>query len=308
MHAREVTLHDLNVIHDGSDLQGPLRIHLHVSVPRFIFRYHTLRDQIARLNLAAEGDEGEQLVAYDHREFLESGRPARHNHMIFAETEEYHDEQEEPEGAVQDYEEQQHEETPEAQTANYTEDPATETHQAPSGLPQDPATGDNSESASGDHQDAEPNKNDQTIENYPEGASTNTDNISSPHDEEPPVQHEAQDENGTVHPDHAESTEHEQPTESVDYSEQCIEETQDGAASDLPEELVLEYPEDADSDAKFAESGDADSSLQQTADQELRNTPEATDVAGSLTALMSDESHGTEEGMPQFYCFIKTLN
>lgn len=75
MHAREVTLHDLNVIHDGSDLQGPLRIHLHVSVPRFIFRYHTLRDQIARLNLAAEGGEEQPHATYDQerqqqREFV----------------------------------------------------------------------------------------------------------------------------------------------------------------------------------------------------------------------------------------------
>jgi hypothetical protein len=60
-HAREVTLHDLNVLHDGSDLSGPLRLRLHVVVPRFILRYHMLRDQIARLNLAVE-EEGQQVV------------------------------------------------------------------------------------------------------------------------------------------------------------------------------------------------------------------------------------------------------
>ena len=62
-HAREVTLHDLNVLHDGSDLSGPLRLQLHLVVPRFIVRYHMLRDQISRLNLATEGgEEGEQVT------------------------------------------------------------------------------------------------------------------------------------------------------------------------------------------------------------------------------------------------------
>lgn len=57
IHAREVTLHDLNVIHDGSDIAGPLRLRLRSSVPRFAFRYHQLRDQIARLHLATESAE-----------------------------------------------------------------------------------------------------------------------------------------------------------------------------------------------------------------------------------------------------------
>ncbi|KIM87614.1 hypothetical protein PILCRDRAFT_285428 [Piloderma croceum F 1598] len=69
-HAREITLHDLNVLHDGSDLSGPLRLQLHLTVPRFIIRYHMLRDQVARLNLAAEeGEEGEQAIAqHEHRD------------------------------------------------------------------------------------------------------------------------------------------------------------------------------------------------------------------------------------------------
>ncbi|EGN96167.1 hypothetical protein SERLA73DRAFT_76157 [Serpula lacrymans var. lacrymans S7.3] len=54
VYAREVTLHDLNVLHDGSDITGPLRIQLRVAAPRFILRYHLLQDQIARINLAAE--------------------------------------------------------------------------------------------------------------------------------------------------------------------------------------------------------------------------------------------------------------
>lgn len=66
MHARDVTLHDLNVLHDGSDLPGPLRLHLHVIIPRFILRYHMLRDQIARLNLVAEGADSEQVAPPEH--------------------------------------------------------------------------------------------------------------------------------------------------------------------------------------------------------------------------------------------------
>ncbi|KAI0057102.1 hypothetical protein BV25DRAFT_1995146 [Artomyces pyxidatus] len=54
IYAREVSLHDLNVLHDGSDLTGPLRIRLRTITPRFIDRYHSLRDQIARLNFVDE--------------------------------------------------------------------------------------------------------------------------------------------------------------------------------------------------------------------------------------------------------------
>jgi hypothetical protein len=58
IYAREVTLHELNVLHDGSDFSGPLRIQLQSVIPRFITRYHLLQDQIARLNIANEaGDE-----------------------------------------------------------------------------------------------------------------------------------------------------------------------------------------------------------------------------------------------------------
>lgn len=54
----------MNILHDGSDLSGPLRLYLHAVVPRFILRYHMLRDQIARLNLAAEA-ESEQLISHE---------------------------------------------------------------------------------------------------------------------------------------------------------------------------------------------------------------------------------------------------
>ncbi|ETW85679.1 hypothetical protein HETIRDRAFT_457448 [Heterobasidion irregulare TC 32-1] len=56
IYAREVTLHDLNVLHDGSDLSGPLRLRLLSVVPRFIDRYRSLKDQIDRLNLADDSD------------------------------------------------------------------------------------------------------------------------------------------------------------------------------------------------------------------------------------------------------------
>ncbi|KAI0646894.1 hypothetical protein C8Q79DRAFT_956855 [Trametes meyenii] len=61
VYAHEVTLHELNVLHDGSDLHGPLRLRLKVLTPRFVTRYHVLREQIARLNLTADGEEPHQL-------------------------------------------------------------------------------------------------------------------------------------------------------------------------------------------------------------------------------------------------------
>lgn len=60
VHVHEVTLHDLNVLHDGADLSGPLRLELRVTSPRFISRYNALREQIARLDLAAEGRDGDE--------------------------------------------------------------------------------------------------------------------------------------------------------------------------------------------------------------------------------------------------------
>ena len=54
MYAHEVTLHELDVIHDGSDLRGPMRLRLKLFTPRFVTRYSALRDQIARLNVDDE--------------------------------------------------------------------------------------------------------------------------------------------------------------------------------------------------------------------------------------------------------------
>ncbi|KAF7359389.1 hypothetical protein MSAN_01281500 [Mycena sanguinolenta] len=56
LYAREVTLHDLNVLHDGSSIAGPLRLRLKSVIPRFIIRYHLLQDQVSRLNLVPAGD------------------------------------------------------------------------------------------------------------------------------------------------------------------------------------------------------------------------------------------------------------
>ena len=52
MHAREISLHDLNVLHHGLDLTGPLRLRLRTVLPRFINRYRSLQGQITRLNVA----------------------------------------------------------------------------------------------------------------------------------------------------------------------------------------------------------------------------------------------------------------
>ena len=52
MHAREISLHDLNILHHGLDLIGPLRLRLRTVLPRFINRYRGLQGQITRLNVA----------------------------------------------------------------------------------------------------------------------------------------------------------------------------------------------------------------------------------------------------------------
>lgn len=52
-------MHDLNAIHDGIGLTGPLRVTLQSVVPRFITRYNVLRDQITRLTLSGDADEEE---------------------------------------------------------------------------------------------------------------------------------------------------------------------------------------------------------------------------------------------------------
>ncbi|KAG1774269.1 hypothetical protein EV702DRAFT_1047835 [Suillus placidus] len=64
VYAHEISLHDLNVLHDGSDFTGPLRIHLRSAIPRFILRYRLLQEQISRLDLAAGVDENVAAEGY----------------------------------------------------------------------------------------------------------------------------------------------------------------------------------------------------------------------------------------------------
>ncbi|KAG0706353.1 hypothetical protein DFH29DRAFT_170074 [Suillus ampliporus] len=75
VYAQEISLHDLNVLHDGSDFAGPLRIHLRSAMPRLILRYRLLQEQISRLDLAAGVGENapEEAVGYD---------PADHHHAV----------------------------------------------------------------------------------------------------------------------------------------------------------------------------------------------------------------------------------
>ncbi|KAF9484714.1 hypothetical protein BDN70DRAFT_989416 [Pholiota conissans] len=57
IYAREVTLHDLNVLHDVSGINGLLRIRLSAISPRFISRYQHLQSQISRLDLGILAEE-----------------------------------------------------------------------------------------------------------------------------------------------------------------------------------------------------------------------------------------------------------
>nr|GAT52126.1 predicted protein [Mycena chlorophos] len=62
IYAREVSLHDLNVLHDASNISGPLRLRLNPVSPRFIVRYHALQAHIARLTTAdVDAEEQEPL-------------------------------------------------------------------------------------------------------------------------------------------------------------------------------------------------------------------------------------------------------
>ncbi|KAH0830268.1 hypothetical protein J3R83DRAFT_1633 [Lanmaoa asiatica] len=71
VHSREISLHDLNILHDGSDFVGPLRLLLRAIVPRFVIRYYALQEQLQRLNAAAETGEGEHDE--EHHEHYDTG-------------------------------------------------------------------------------------------------------------------------------------------------------------------------------------------------------------------------------------------
>ncbi|TCD65410.1 hypothetical protein EIP91_002709 [Steccherinum ochraceum] len=63
VHAPEITIHDLNDLHDRAGLQGPLRMKMRTLTPRFISRYYALREQLSRLDVGLEeqpADDSEQ--------------------------------------------------------------------------------------------------------------------------------------------------------------------------------------------------------------------------------------------------------
>lgn len=76
MHAREISLHDLNVLHHGLDLIGPLRLRLRTVLPRFINRYRGLQSQVTRLDVVrsathpAEDEPSEEQAFVGSRESL----------------------------------------------------------------------------------------------------------------------------------------------------------------------------------------------------------------------------------------------
>ncbi|KAJ7632239.1 hypothetical protein FB45DRAFT_911894 [Roridomyces roridus] len=67
VYAREVTLHDLNVLHDASAVAGPLRLRLSSIVPRFIVRYHLLQDKVSRLHIATGNEESHPDESVHHK-------------------------------------------------------------------------------------------------------------------------------------------------------------------------------------------------------------------------------------------------
>ncbi|KAH9966481.1 hypothetical protein BC827DRAFT_668297 [Russula dissimulans] len=56
VHAREISLHDINVLHHGLGLIGPLRLRLRTVLSRFMRRYRGLQDQITRFNIAGSAN------------------------------------------------------------------------------------------------------------------------------------------------------------------------------------------------------------------------------------------------------------
>lgn len=70
IYAREVSLHDLNMLHDASGILGPLRTRLCTSSPRFIARYQQLQENVSRLQLEQASREiltGIQTEVYDSK-------------------------------------------------------------------------------------------------------------------------------------------------------------------------------------------------------------------------------------------------
>ncbi|EIW85371.1 hypothetical protein CONPUDRAFT_135136 [Coniophora puteana RWD-64-598 SS2] len=68
VYIREITLHDLNILHDFRDGNEGELLHIHLRAapgPRFVARYHALREQVARLGLEAETEVENAAAAVD---------------------------------------------------------------------------------------------------------------------------------------------------------------------------------------------------------------------------------------------------
>ncbi|KAG6820782.1 hypothetical protein H0H93_011547 [Arthromyces matolae] len=65
-YTRELSLHDLNVLHDGLNKPGPLRLRLRAVLPRFIDRYHALQNQIVQLPVAQRPADDFNEGEYSH--------------------------------------------------------------------------------------------------------------------------------------------------------------------------------------------------------------------------------------------------
>ncbi|KAG6327904.1 hypothetical protein ID866_11185 [Astraeus odoratus] len=102
IHSREISLHDLNVLHDGSDFAGPLRLRLTATTPRFIFRFYALQEQIQRLNSSADR-EGynvqEDPTTGNQQDNGEEHLEEEQSHSASDSVEQYHQPAEVPRGA-----------------------------------------------------------------------------------------------------------------------------------------------------------------------------------------------------------------
>jgi hypothetical protein len=59
VYAREISLSDLNFLHVGCELEGPLCLRLDQITPRFITRYRAILTELNRVQ--SEPDEGTQI-------------------------------------------------------------------------------------------------------------------------------------------------------------------------------------------------------------------------------------------------------
>ncbi|KAG1730603.1 hypothetical protein EDB19DRAFT_1912857 [Suillus lakei] len=102
VYAQEISLHDLNVLHDGSDFTGPLRIHLRSATPRFILRYRLLQEQISRLDLAAGVDENVPEEGYVHAVQHDAVREPDHHEEEAQHEADHHEEEAQNEALLPD--------------------------------------------------------------------------------------------------------------------------------------------------------------------------------------------------------------